>query len=48
MFGTEYLIRLRVLRDPPRHSLAAVWAMVSNPTGESGAEPLPVNAAAPD
>lgn len=28
MFGAEYLCRLRCLRDPPRHSLAAIIDMI--------------------
>lgn len=28
MFAAEYAVRLRVLRDPPRHSLAAILKMV--------------------
>jgi len=30
MFSAEYAIRLRVLRDPPRHSLATIFEMVAN------------------
>lgn len=30
MFGAEYLIRLRCLRDPPRHSIAAIMSMVAD------------------
>ncbi|HTQ71732.1 MAG TPA: hypothetical protein VMH92_09600 [Acidocella sp.] len=29
MFAAEYAVRLRVLRDPPRHSLATIFEMVS-------------------
>jgi uncharacterized membrane protein len=29
MFAAEYAVRLRVLRDPPRHSLAAILGMVA-------------------
>jgi uncharacterized membrane protein len=30
MFAAEYAVRLRVLRDPPRHSLAAILGMVAD------------------
>ncbi len=29
MFAAEYAVRLRVLRDPPRHSLAAIMDMIA-------------------
>jgi len=29
MFAAEYAIRLRVLRDPPRHSLSAIIGMIT-------------------
>ncbi|MDE2513521.1 MAG: hypothetical protein KGL22_05395, partial [Alphaproteobacteria bacterium] len=30
MFGAEYLCRIHCLRDPPRHSLAAILAMITD------------------
>jgi uncharacterized membrane protein len=30
MFAAEYAVRLRCLRDPPRHSLAAIAAMIAD------------------
>ena len=30
MFAAEYAVRLRVLRDPPRHSLAAILSMIAD------------------
>jgi uncharacterized membrane protein len=30
MFASEYAVRLRCLRDPPRHSLAAIMRMVAD------------------
>ncbi|WP_297492730.1 hypothetical protein [Acidocella sp.] len=36
MFAVEYAIRLRVLCDPPRHSLAAIFDMVANATRPPG------------
>jgi uncharacterized membrane protein len=49
MFSVEYLIRLRVLRDPPRHSFAAILEMITNPSGKADAKPLlPARMAAPD
>jgi len=38
MFAAEYAVRLRVLRDPPRHSLAAILSMIEDvrkPRGEA-------------
>jgi len=32
MFAAEYAVRLRCLRDPPRHSLAMIMAMVAQST----------------
>jgi uncharacterized membrane protein len=29
MFAAEYAVRLRVLRDPPRHSLASIISMIA-------------------
>jgi uncharacterized membrane protein len=29
MFAAEYAVRLRCLRDPPRHSLAAIVNMIA-------------------
>jgi hypothetical protein len=29
MFAAEYAVRLRVLRNPPRHSLSTIFRMVS-------------------
>jgi uncharacterized membrane protein len=29
MFAAEYAVRLRVLRDPPRHSFAAIMGMIA-------------------
>jgi hypothetical protein len=46
MFAAEYACRLRLLRDPPRHSLAMIVEMVSNcmrqpPAGSSPPGGLP-------
>lgn len=41
MFAAEYAIRMRVLDDPPRHSLAAIIAMVTECTKRPDAEPEP-------
>lgn len=30
MFGVEYAVRLRVLRDPPRHGFTAMFAMIAD------------------
>jgi len=30
MFAAEYAVRLRALRDPPRHSLAAILSMIAD------------------
>jgi hypothetical protein len=30
MFTSEYLIRLRSLQNPPRHSLAAIVGMIAD------------------
>lgn len=30
MFSAEYAVRIRVLRDPPRHSFAAIFEMVGD------------------
>lgn len=30
MFAAEYAVRIRVLRDPPRHSFATIFEMVSD------------------
>jgi uncharacterized membrane protein len=30
MFAAEYAVRLRCLRDPPRHSLAAIMSMIAD------------------
>jgi len=30
MFAAEYAVRLRCLRDPPRHSLAAILSMIAD------------------
>lgn len=30
MFGAEYVFRLNYLRDPPRHSLAAIFDMIAS------------------
>ena len=49
MFSAEYFCRLRLLRDPPRHSFAAILSMVTNPSGRPASKQLlPVNMAAPD
>jgi len=44
MFSAEYCCRLRCLRDPPRHSLAAIFNMVMNPAGNQAK----LHVAAPD
>jgi uncharacterized membrane protein len=46
MFAAEYACRIRVLRDPPRHSLAMIFEMISNctyrpPAGSSPPPGLP-------
>jgi uncharacterized membrane protein len=30
MFGAEYLVRMRCLSDPPRHSIGAIMAMIAD------------------
>lgn len=44
MFALEYAVRLRVLEDPPRHSLGAIIEMVMNcsarPSADTPAPPL--------
>jgi uncharacterized membrane protein len=37
MFAAEYACRIRVLRDPPRHSLAAIFDMVGDCMRQSSA-----------
>ncbi len=46
LFAAEYFCRLRLLRDPPRHSIGAILNMVANPAGD-GAKPrlLPMRTA---
>ncbi|HQT63166.1 MAG: hypothetical protein B7Z75_11875 [Acidocella sp. 20-57-95] len=47
MFAAEYAVRLRCLRDPPRHSLAAIIAMVTQFFPDSHAPAL-ADVAKPD
>lgn len=44
MFAVEYAVRLRVLRNPPRHSLAGILNLIA----ETGRPALRANAARPD
>jgi uncharacterized membrane protein len=49
MFSAEYFCRLRLLRNPPRHSFAAILNMVTNPNGNAETKQMvPVNMAARD
>lgn len=48
MFAAEYAIRLRCLRNPPRHSFAAIMDMIAQAGGKAGKTALPANAAQPD
>jgi uncharacterized membrane protein len=41
MFAAEYAVRLRVLRHPPRHSLAMIVEMVRDCMHQSPASPSP-------
>ena len=41
MFATEYAVRVRVLRDPPRHSLSTIFEMVSSCVNERSATACP-------
>jgi hypothetical protein len=49
MFSAEYFCRLRLLRNPPRHSFSAILSMVTDPAGNAHAKQLvPARIAAPD
>ncbi len=41
MFAAEYAVRLRVLHDPPRHSFAMIFQMVSDCAKARPSGPLP-------
>ena len=48
MFGAEYAVRLRCLRNPPRHSLATIISMVAE-AAPSARKPAPtLDAAKPE
>ena len=44
MFAAEYMVRLRCLRDPPRHSLAMIMNMVAESIPSARKKPLAVDA----
>jgi hypothetical protein len=49
MFSAEYMLRLRCLRNPPRHSLSVILKMITDTTGNhTGEETVCANAARPD
>ncbi len=41
MYAAEYAVRIRVLRDPPRHSFATIFEMVSDCAKSSSPTPFP-------
>ncbi|WP_298224726.1 hypothetical protein [Acidocella sp.] len=41
MFAAEYALRIRVLRNPPRHSLSAIFDLVSSCVKDRPAAPCP-------
>jgi uncharacterized membrane protein len=41
MFAAEYAVRIRVLRDPPRHSLSTIFEMVYSCVNDRSAAPYP-------
>ena len=48
MFSAEYFCRLRILRNPPRHSFAAILSMIADPAANAKAKAkrlLPANMA---
>jgi len=40
MFGAEYMVRLRCLSDPPRHSLATIVSMIATSVPDKRKRPL--------
>jgi uncharacterized membrane protein len=48
MFAAEYMCRLLLLQDPPRHSLSMILNMVADAGSHAGKRPIFSNVARPD